>query len=165
MNAYVKVIPAAVVTLVLSSAAQADGLVKVEQTIFGMDCAPCAYGMEKNIGKLQGVAKVDVRIEQGLAVIDFTPDARTTLAEIHDVVLHGGLTPEKVTVTVQGVVEQHGDALVLTDGSSEHYALVGLSAAQAASLRPGARAQVHGEASLASGDPAVTIKVQDLKAL
>ena len=145
------------------STAQADGLVKVEQTIFGMDCAPCTYGMQKNLGKLQGVSKVDVSLEQGVAVIDFAPNSPTTLAEIHDVVLHGGLTPEKIVLTVQGTLAQRGDKLVLTDGSKEEYVLAGLSPAQVSSLKPGAAVVVYGEAAGTPGDSPITLKVQDVK--
>src|SRR5690349_16019692 len=105
------------------SNARADGFVKVEQTIFGMDCAPCAYGMQKNLGKLPGVTKVDVSIEQGVAVLDFAPDSPTTLAQIRDVVLHGGLTADKTVLTVQGTVTRDGDRILLNDGSSEQYSL------------------------------------------
>jgi copper chaperone CopZ len=149
----------------LCTAAQADGLVRVEQTIFGMDCAPCAYGMQKNLGKLQGVSKVDVSIEQGVAVIDFAANSPVTLAEIHDVVLHGGLTPEKIVLTVQGSVTQRGDKLVLTDGSKEDYVLTGLSPAQAASLKPGTTVLVHGEATGTPGESPITLNVQDVKTL
>ena len=126
MNAGIKTAFFIALLMGLCSAAEADGLVRVEQTIFGMDCAPCAYGMQKNLGKLTGVSKVDVSIEQGVAVIDFAPNSPTTLADIHEVVLHGGLTPEKIVLTVQGSVTQRGDKLVLTDGSKEEYVLTGL---------------------------------------
>lgn len=165
MRANLKTASLAVLLLASSSAAQADGLVKVEQTIFGMDCAPCAYGMEKNLGKLAGVAKVNVSIEQGVAYIDFAPNSPTTLADIHDVVLRGGLTPEKIVLTVQGTVAQRGDKLVLTDGSKEEYLLSGLSAAQLAGLKPGAAVSVQGEAMSDPEASPVTLKVQDVKTL
>ena len=146
-------------------AARADGFVKVEQTIYGMDCAPCAYSMQKNLGKLPGVAKVDVSIEQGVAVIDFAPDSTTTLAQIREVVLHGGLTADKTVLTVQGTVAESGGRLLLTDGSKEQYALTGLSPAQSAALKPGLKIVVQGEVNVSTADPVVTISVQDVKTL
>ena len=165
MHTVIKASALAALLLGLCPAAEADGLVKVEQTIFGMDCAPCAYGMEKGLGKLAGVSKVDVSLEQGVAVIDFAPNSPTTLADIHDVVLKGGLTPEKIVLSVQGVVTQRGDKLVLTDGSKEEYVLAGLSASQAADLKPGAAVVVHGQASGEPGSSPITLTVQDMKTL
>lgn len=165
MRTVIKTLILVALTLGLCSVAQADGLVRVEQTIFGMDCAPCAYGMEKNLGKLAGVSKVNVSIEQGVAYIDFSPNSATTLADIHEVVLHGGLTPEKVTLSVQGTVAQRGDKLVLTAGSKEEYLLAGLTPAQVAGLKPGAAVVVHGEIANNAGDSPVTLNVQDVKPL
>ena len=163
MNADIKTACFIALCIGLCSTAEADGLVRVEQTIFGMDCAPCAYGMQKNLGKLTGVSKVDVSIEQGVAVIDFAPNSPTTLADIHEVVLHGGLTPEKIVLTVQGAVTQRGDKLVLTDGSKEEYLLTGLSPAQTASLKPGTAVLVHGEATGTPGESPITLKADDVK--
>jgi len=165
MHSNIKASALAALSLGLCSAAHADGLVRVEQTIFGMDCAPCAYGMEKNLGKLAGVSKVNVSIEQGVAYIDFSPNSPTTLADIHAVVLHGGLTPEKATLSVQGTLAQRGDKLVLTDGSKEEYVLAGLTPAQSQGLKAGATIQVQGALANNAGDSPVTLQVQDLKVL
>lgn len=165
MRVGIKAFSFAALFLGLCSAAQADGLVRVEQTIFGMDCAPCAYGMEKNLGKLAGVAKVDVSIEQGVAYIDFTPNSPTTLADIHQVVLQGGLTPEKIALSVQGTVNQRDGKLVLTDGSKEEYVLTALTATQADSLKPGAAVLVWGKVAENTGESPVTLEVQELRNL
>ena len=162
MNASIRAMIFISLFLGAASTAQADGFVRVEQTIFGMDCAPCAYGMQKNLGKLPGVAKVDVSLEQGVAVIDFSPDSATTLAQIRDVVLHGGLTPDKAIVTLQGSVSTSEGKLLLTDGTGERYALTGLSAAQMAALRPGDKVVVKGEAG-GSGGGTLELKVLELK--
>lgn len=40
--------------------AEANGLLEVEQAIFGMDCAPCAYGVERSLKRLPGAQRVQV---------------------------------------------------------------------------------------------------------
>lgn len=33
-------------------------ITKVDQEVFGMDCAPCAYGLERGLKKMDGIEKV-----------------------------------------------------------------------------------------------------------
>lgn len=151
--------------LALSAAAGADGLVTVQQTVFGMDCAPCAYGMQKGLGKLPGVAKVDVSLETGVASVQFDPGSTATLAQVRDVVLHGGFTADKTLLTVQGSVSLVDGRVLLDDGTAEKYQLDGLSAAQMATLKPGTKVQAQGQVqSVAQGGP-VVLAVSDLKSL
>src|SRR5579871_5270396 len=104
--------------------AWADGLVKVEQTVFGMDCAPCAYGAQKNLSKLPGVAKVEVTMNDGMARIEFSPGSVTTLAQIREVLINGGLTPKDAQVTVEGRIAKSGSKLQLIAGDGQQYDLV-----------------------------------------
>lgn len=110
--------------LVVSAAAQADGLLKVEQTVFGMDCAPCAYTVQKGLSKLPGVTKVEVSLNDGKALIEFGPNSPTTLSQIREVLLHGGYTPKDAVVTVQGRIAKNGEHLELLANGTDRYDLL-----------------------------------------
>src|SRR5205807_1431974 len=113
MDARIKQLLAGMFMVGAVAPAWADRLVKVEQTVFGMDCAPCAYGAQKNLSKLPGVTKVDVSMNDGKAVIEFSPESTTTLAQIREVLIHGGLTPKDALVTVEGRIAKAGNKLQL----------------------------------------------------
>lgn len=96
------------------------GLIEVDQTIWGMDCAPCAYGMEKGLKKLEGVKKVKVSLNNGNAVLQFTADNKLGLADIRRVVRAGGFTPKHATVKISGTLQRDGDQLRLHVGKADY---------------------------------------------
>lgn len=101
----------------LVAPAWAGGLRELDQTIFGMDCAPCAAGIEKGIGRLHGVRSVRVSLNDGEAVVSLVPEGRTTLAQIREVIRHNGFTPKDARATYVGRVRRDGDRLWLETGS------------------------------------------------
>jgi copper chaperone CopZ len=134
------------------SAAQADGLLKVEQTVFGMDCAPCAYGLRKGLNKLPGVSKVDVSLNDGKAVVEFAPGSPTSFTQIHDLIIHSGFTPQAAQVTVQGHLVKAGDHLRLIASATDEYDLNFPEAGAAAALQPDEVVVIEGQiAGLAAG--------------
>lgn len=102
----------------LPVAAAADGLAQAKQTIFGMDCAPCAYGIEKGLGALAGVESVTVSLNDGYAEVLFNSDAKTTVEEIREVIRNNGFSPRETSVRVSGclVVASGGDAELQSGG-------------------------------------------------
>lgn len=106
--------------LALGSSNAEAGLIEVDQSIWGMDCAPCAYGMEKGLKKLEGVKKVNVSLNKGNAVIQFAADSKLALADIRRVVRDGGFTPKDATVTISGTLRRKGDELRLHVGDTEY---------------------------------------------
>lgn len=91
--------------LLLSSpwpAADAAGLIEVTQTIFGMDCAPCAHGVQKNLMKLDGVSNATVSLNDGYARIELGDDNAVSLERIREVVRENGFTPKQASVVVAG---------------------------------------------------------------
>jgi len=86
----------------LPVAAAADGLVQAKQTIFGMDCAPCAYGIEKGLRALAGVESVTVSLNDGYAELLFSKDTATSLAEIREVIRNNGFSPRDASIRVYG---------------------------------------------------------------
>jgi len=73
-------------------------LLKVEQEIYGMDCAPCAYGMEKSLKKMDGVKKVKVSLNKGTAIIDLKPGNEVTIEQIKEIVRRNGFTPKETRI-------------------------------------------------------------------
>jgi copper chaperone CopZ len=163
MNARIRHIAAGIFMAGIASSAWADGLVKVEQTVFGMDCAPCAYGAQKNLSKLPGVTKVDVSMNDGKAVIEFSPESATTLAQIREVLVHGGLTPKEALVTVEGHIVKTGDKLQLAAGGSQQYDLVIPQGSDAASLAPDAKVIVQGHVAESISGSMPSLDVQSIK--
>jgi len=142
------------------TAAQADGLLRVQQTVFGMDCAPCAYGLQKGLAKLPGATKVEVSLNDGKATVEFGPDSGATFAQVHGVIVHGGFTPREADVTVAGHVVSEGGDLFLAGSGSERYRLV-VTQASASALKPGEAVTLEGTISAESASettPSMTVE-------
>jgi copper chaperone CopZ len=137
------------------SAAQADGLLRVEQTVFGMDCAPCAYALQKGLSKLAGVTKVEVSLNDGKALVEFVPGSITTFSQFHDIIVHGGFTPREAVVVVAGKVAQQGGQLVLLADAGGSYRLVIPAGMDATLFKPGTPMIVQGEIPAEAGAEAV----------
>lgn len=73
-------------------------LLKLEQKVYGMDCAPCAYGLEKSLKKLPGIKDVSVSLNKGTATIELKPGNKVTVAEIKDVVRKNGFTLKETKI-------------------------------------------------------------------
>lgn len=97
-----------------STSVRADGLVHARQVIFGKDCAPCAYGMEKGLKALPGVRSVTVSLNDGYAEVHLAPDSATTLADIREVVRNGGFTPKDAQITLQGWLQLSPSPMLTT---------------------------------------------------
>lgn len=91
-----------VTLLTLPNAAGAAGFVEVTQNIFGMDCAPCAHGVQKNLMKLDGVTNATVSLNDGYARVEFTDDNSVTLERIRETIRENGFTPKDATLIVVG---------------------------------------------------------------
>lgn len=126
----------------------AGGLSEVEQTIFGMDCAPCAYGIEHGLKKLPGVTDVRVSLNEGRAIVALAADSSTTLERIRKVIRDNGFTPKAARVTVIGTLVHTEDGMWLVVPRQPHYRLTAKTDAVATTLhtRPnGAIVRLQGE--------------------
>jgi copper chaperone CopZ len=97
---------------------RAAGLIEVDQTIFGMDCAPCAYGVERGLKALPGAQTVTVSLNRGKAVVRFAPDSPVDLADVRDAIRKNGFTPKEATVRVTGRLVRIGGELRLQAGKT-----------------------------------------------
>ena len=146
----------------VAMSARADGLLKIQQTIFGMDCAPCAYGVQQRLKKLPGITQVVVSLNDGIASIEIAPDSPVTLVQIHDVLVDGGFTPKQAEVTVEGRIAKEGDRLVLVSGSSK-YALAFPVSGAPAGLQPDAHVKVQGQVTDPKSGTVSEISVESIQ--
>ncbi len=110
-----------VLSLTQGAAAQAPqelGMLEVSVQVDGLSCPFCAYGLEKKLRKVENVARIEIRVNEGRAVV--TPESGTSLEldELEQAVRDGGFTPREVSVTARGrLTELNGAAaLELSDG-------------------------------------------------
>lgn len=137
---------------VLAVSAQADGFQRVDQTVFGMDCAPCAYGIQKGLEKLPGVLHATVTLNDGKAVVDLAPDNQVTLAEIREVIRHNGFTPKDASVTASGTLQKSGDRYYLSVNSATRLELRTANPSVLSSVPVGAELTVEGRVPESTAD-------------
>lgn len=149
--------------LAAAVAAHADGLLHVQQTIFGMDCAPCAYGVQQRLTKLPGVTKVEVSLNDGTADIGFAAGSTATMPQIYQVLVQGGFTPKQAAVTVQGRIARDGDHLKLVAGSTE-YELTFAHPGDSAAWQADAKVVVQGQVADPGAAGVPVLQVQKIEA-
>lgn len=95
-------------------------LLKVDQTVYGMDCAPCAFGVERGLRDLPGVTHVTVSLNDAKAVVALAPENTVTLDQIQRVIRHGGFDAREAEIEVRGRFlprsQGTGPSLVLESG-------------------------------------------------
>jgi copper chaperone CopZ len=101
----------------------ADGVEYVKQTIYGMDCAPCAYGVEQGLKALSGVEAVTVSLNDGYAEVDLREDSQLTLADIREVIRKNGFSPKNAEVRVSGKVVESDEKRLLLKTDTEVFEL------------------------------------------
>lgn len=162
--ALIKSLVFALGSIALALPVHAAGLTQVEQTIFGMDCAPCAYGIEQGLKKLPGVTDVRVSLNEGRANVAFADNSSTTLEGIRKVVRDNGFTPKTARVTVVGtLVRADGETWLEAPGLPRYRLVITNDAVQAAlRARPnGASVTVRGEVP-ETAEEAGELKVMEL---
>jgi copper chaperone CopZ len=108
--------------LLQPSAGEAQ-LREVRQTIFGMDCAPCAYAVERRMGALDGAAEVRLSLNEGFAEVRFGAVHGTTLERIRRAIRDSGFGARDARVRVQGSVALEEGVLVLRTPVGERFRL------------------------------------------
>lgn len=108
--------------LLVPFSAQAQ-LQEVQQTVFGMDCAPCAHAMETRLGALEGVSDVSVSLNEGLATIELETDNTVTLGAIREAVVQAGFSAEGATIRLTGVLKEEDGRHILATSAGETYVL------------------------------------------
>lgn len=91
----------ALLTIFSLSCAMAQ-LIKVDQEVFGMDCAPCAYGLERGLKKMDGLEKVQVSLNYGKAYLSLASENNLILQKIQEEVKNNGFSARHAEVTLVG---------------------------------------------------------------
>ncbi len=143
----------------VAPANSAAELLEVEQSVFGMDCAPCAYGVEKSLKKIQGVTEVTVSLNEGLVKMLLAPENRVTLKEIRQRILDNGFTPKEAMVRISGTIDTGASPLRLTTAGNIIYVLAPSAAVGEADLGKlkamgsGSEIEVQGRIEAGANDP------------
>lgn len=97
----------------------------VDLTVFGMDCAPCAYAIRVSMKGIQGVVKVDVDLNTGLVSIQLNPANNASMKQFNQAVEKNGFTHKDANVIVRGQLSGSASAPFLdVTGTKDRYALV-----------------------------------------
>ncbi|MBI0398060.1 heavy-metal-associated domain-containing protein [Cyclobacterium marinum] len=84
-------------------------LIKVDQEVFGMDCAPCAYGLERGLKKMDGLESVKVSLNDGKAYLKLANSNELTLQKIQKEVKNNGFSARSAEVTLYGELAKEGN--------------------------------------------------------
>lgn len=110
--------------LFFSGTAGAAGLVEVKQVVYGMDCAPCAHGLETGLEEIDGVKDATVSLNDGYAAVVLNRDNSVTLEQLQQIVKDNGFTPKTAEVEVFGTLARaNGNQLTLTTETGQQYTL------------------------------------------
>lgn len=130
----------------------AEGLTRVEQRIFGMDCAPCAYGIEQGLKRLSGVTDVRVSLNEGVAVVALATDNTTTIESIRKVIRDNGFTPKAAKVVVTGKLVRADGQIWLEASGLPRYQLTGITKDVEAKLSAGPEDEVQLQGEMPESD-------------
>jgi copper chaperone CopZ len=117
-----KMIVAALFALIpLASHAEYE---RVNLTVFGMDCAPCAHAIHVSMKGIQGVDTVDVDLNTGLVTIRLIPGNSASMRQFNQAVEKNGFTHKDAEIVVKGKLAGSANAPVLeVSGTQDRYAL------------------------------------------
>ncbi|MBO0341542.1 MULTISPECIES: heavy-metal-associated domain-containing protein [Flagellimonas] len=77
-------------------------IARVDQEVYGMDCAPCAYGLERGLKKMDGLQEVRVSLNDGKAYLGLAEKNDLTLRSIQEEVKKNGFSAKKAKVVLMG---------------------------------------------------------------
>jgi len=92
-----KVIALMIIALVTSVSAFADGT-RYQMRVDGLACPYCAYGIEKNLKKIDGVEKIEVDLDNGLVIVDVASGVTLTDAQMVKLFTDAGFTFRSMVV-------------------------------------------------------------------
>lgn len=145
----------AILALSLLTAPAAAQIERATVSVDGMSCPFCAFGVEKRLRRVEGVAAVEVAMEKGTATVTAAEEGSIDVAAIPEAVRKAGFTPGPVQVVALGTVRRdtRGDGPVRrvlgTGDGGPDFLLVNLSAEQRRAIDElsgtGSPARVTGE--------------------
>lgn len=85
----------------------------MKMRIDGLACPFCAYGLEKKLKEVPGVSKIEIRVDDGLVLIDAEKDQDIALERLEPAVKDAGFTARGITATAVGSVATINERPVL----------------------------------------------------
>jgi copper chaperone CopZ len=109
-----RLLPSAVLAVVLLASPVSAELRRAEFTMPGMDCAYCNGAMSGAIKKLEGVESIDMLPDKGTAVIRLKADNKITLQQLRRAIKSFGYEVKGAEITARGrVTATPGSAMTL----------------------------------------------------
>lgn len=109
---------------IFSSQTEAQ-IIELRQTVYGMDCAPCAHGLANRISNMEGVESVSVSLNNSLLEVTFNAENDLTLREIQKSVEDSGFQPKEAELKITGFIKkENGNTFVLETQTDEEYILI-----------------------------------------
>lgn len=112
-------------------------ITKVDQEVFGMDCAPCAYGLERGLNKMDGIEKVRVSLNDGKAYLDLTASNNLSLKQIQEEVKVNGFSAKNAEVVLEGQLIKEDNTFKIRVNNEEYYFTSNTGQSVVNSLQPG----------------------------
>lgn len=104
-------------------------ILELDQKIFGMDCAPCAKGVENRMKRMNGVQNAELDLNEGEAKVTFSDQNTASLHQIQKSIKDGGFSPKEARIKVRGTLQfadekwqlitESGDLFVLEDADTD----------------------------------------------
>ena len=92
---------------------------RVKMRVDGLACPFCAYGLEKRIKDVPGVSKIEIRVEDGVLLLEADNDESIALDRLEPAVKRAGFTAREITATAVGSVATVNDRRVLQVNATE----------------------------------------------
>jgi copper chaperone CopZ len=110
---------------------------KVDQEVFGMDCAPCAYGLERGFKKMDGLKNVRVSLNDGKAYLELSENNSLSLRQIQEEVKKNGFSAKKAEVVIEGKLINKDGGFELETGTETYSIVNSTSDGLNSKLKPG----------------------------
>lgn len=110
---------------------------KVNQEVFGMDCAPCAYGLERGLKKMEGLQNVRVSLNDGKAYLELSENNILSLRQIQDEVKKNGFSAKNAEVVIEGKLINKNGGFELETGTETYIIDTASSDDLISKLKPG----------------------------
>ena len=107
---------------------------QARQAVFGMDCSPCAYALERRLGRLDGVEDVSVSLNDAEAVVRLRGANDARLDALREAVREAGFDPRATTLRIAGTLRNTGGRWELVTPAGERF--------HVASVAPGGAREV-----------------------
>lgn len=111
-------------SFVFLAAAQAQ-IKEVTVQVMGLSCPFCVKGVEKQLKKVDGVAKVSTSLKKGQVNLQYKAGATLDIDRTRKAIVKGGFTPGEMHLTAVGTVVNNGHILFMVNGTENSFLLHG----------------------------------------